>query len=187
MSICSGLLIGWSAPPPMSTHSVREHDSAHGEMTSWGRQNLTNEGLWGKSNLTSDIASRYKRRQLRPRLKTPNYFLTGRGDDSQLPDTMQGRQLLINCCRAGSDGPSIGGATVLPTEARRSNQPRPLTSPQGASLTTPIKGRLLPITCRRAGGRDSQSTDAMYAQTTRSGMFLTTMVMHSVVIITRIL
>ena len=44
MCVCSGLLIGRSAPPQMSMHGAGGRDTAHGETTSWGRHNVDNEG-----------------------------------------------------------------------------------------------------------------------------------------------
>ena len=149
--VCSGFLIGRSAPPPSSTHGVREHDSAPGETTSWGRHNLTNKGPRGKSTLTPDIASRWNWRQLRP-----------------------GGQLPITCRRAEettTNQPLLSRVRRFYEGRRHSIANRGpqvksgLTSKIGPRGTTPIKGRRLSITRHAAGGHDSQSADATYGQT----------------------
>ena len=106
----------------------------HSQTTSWWRHNFANEGPHGKSTLTPDIASRCKRRQLQPEGDDSWLCVDGQGDNSWIPNTMQGRPLPINCCLLGWDDSTIGDAVVLPTEARRSNQPWPPTSPKGARV-----------------------------------------------------
>ena len=129
MRVCSGLLIGRSAPPPRSTHGARRHDSTHGETTSWGCRNLANEGPRVKLTLTTDITSRCKWRQLRPGGTTPDYPLPCRGDDYQSTVAEQSETILQQRCH------SI---------AKRGHQVKSaLTSPRGARGTTPIKGRRL--------------------------------------------
>ena len=191
MHVCSGILIGRSAPLPTSMLDARGHDSAHGEMTSWGRHNLANESPRVKLTLTTDIASRCKWRQLRPGGTTPDYALAGRG----------GRLLIIR--------PHAGETTtnqLLPSRVRRFyNRGRPHLAnelPQRKSTITSgiapgCKGRQL-----RPGGDGSRLPAMLQGDmilnrpmtrtvkqlyNTRSGIFWVITAMHSVMIMTRTL
>ena len=113
MRICSGLLIGQSTPLS-STHGARGHDSSSGGDDQLVCHNRANEGPQGKSTLTPGVASRCTGRQLWPGGGGQLHITQGHAREMTIP---------INRCRAGWDNSTIGGSTVLPTEARKSSLP----------------------------------------------------------------